>query len=450
MPSKARMTIRFEPPVKPQDQTKPTFLPVDLKAKPYLQKDELTIEPLIEPTVEQILTTWNSPYQDDIHALEEIIRKTEKVKENPNPAVRPVRQISPVTDDQLIRLPERYRKDVTSGELPAERWTLEMPEYDQEEHREAGWYNRAANVREEGPGPSWGRVFLSVAAAVGTGALFGYMVLSLFTGEPLFPGKSGTAAQFPVQASPSPLTSSTSGPVTQHEPVSSDSVAGGDEKVGTSVTTSSASQVKADVYYMLQYGVFQNKKSMETAVQQLQEKGLVYASEASEGYRVYVGAARTRDEAKQLAEQMPDTEIYIKPIGGEQLEVPASELSDAGVEFMKASAGLTRKLAQISATGLQEKLPTKLGDVDLASLQEAHQQWLATISAADKINSKEIEDAKTIVQALNAAMVSMTEFNRKPSRSHLWSVQSSVMQALLADRHMRSLIQPEIDGGSGS
>jgi hypothetical protein len=272
----------------------------------------------------------------------------------------------------------------------------------------------------------------------------------MFTGEPLFPGKSGSLTQLPVQASPSPLSSSATAPVTQHEPVSTDTAPVSNKNGGTSATESSASQVVADVYYMLQYGVFQSEASMETAVQQLQEKGLVYASETNEGYRVYVGAARTRDEAKQLAEQMPDTEIYIKPIGGEKLEVPKSELSEAGVEFIEASAGLTRKLAQISTIGLQNKLPTKVGDADMASLQEAHQQWLGTVSAADKLDGKGAEDAKTIVQALNTAMLSMTEFNRKPSRYHLWNVQSAVMHALLADRHIRSLIQPETDGGSGS
>jgi cell division septation protein DedD len=342
----------------------------------------------------------------------------------------------------MVSKPDYFRKEIVIDETSVDSWSRERPEDEQENLQQAEWYNRTANVREESP--SWGRVFLSVAAAVGTGALFGYMVLSLFTGEPLFPGKSGTAAQLLAQASSSQTVPSAIAPLASNELNPSDATSAAtpvaEENVGNSANSSDA-QLQADVYYMLQYGVFQSEESMETAVKQLQEKGLAHASETSDGYRVYVGAARSRDEAELLAAQMPDTEIYIKPIGGEEQSVPSAKISEEGIEFMNASAGMIRKLAQLSAIGLQDKQPQQLGEADLASLDNTHRAWLDKIPAADKLNGKAAEEAEAIVQGIQSAMLSMTEFNSKPSRYHLWNVQSSVMKALLADRHMRSLLQ---------
>lgn len=117
---------------------------------------------------------------------------------------------------------------------------------------------------------------------------------------------------------------------------------------------------------------------------------------------------------------------------------------------MNASAGMIRKLAQISAIGLQDELPRRLGEADLDSLENSHRAWLDTIPAADKLNGKTAEDAEDIVKGIQSAMLSMTEFDRKPSRYHLWNVQSSVMASLLADRHMRSLFQAAIWDRNGS
>lgn len=87
MPSNARMTIRFEPQAKPkakpselpaviqtEPQTKPSGLPAVLQTEPIeiipKSQDKSTSAP---PAFE----AWNGAYQDDIHSLEEIIRKTD-------------------------------------------------------------------------------------------------------------------------------------------------------------------------------------------------------------------------------------------------------------------------------------------------------------------------------------------------------------------------------------
>lgn len=437
MQSKARMTIRFEPPAKPKGPTTSIGQPVDPKAKLFAEKKE-------ELANEQVFTTWNSPYQDDIHALEEIIRKSETAN-GVIPSVQPVRAINPEIEERTITIqaPERFRNDIPYiDDLTEDSWSRGVTNDANEGRHGSGWYNRMETVREDGP--SWGRVFLSVAAAVATGALFGYMVLSLFTGEPLFPGKSNAETQLPVQAAPGKTvipSTDLSASAPPDNSISSEAA----PQPGNEASASDA-QVAADVYYMLQYGVFQTEESMEAAVKQLQDKGLASASETGDSYRVYVGAAKSRDEAELLAAQMPDIEVYIKPIGGEPLNVSSAELSEAGARFLNASASLTRKLAEYSGIGLQDKQPRKMGTADISALQEAHRQWQGTVSAVDQLNGKAVEDGETIVKALNSASLSMTEFNRKPSRYHLWNVQSAVMKALLADRHLRLMMQPSSEG----
>lgn len=435
MQSKARMTIRFEPPAKPKEPIRRALQPIEVNENVVPDKGDHADE--------EIFTTWNSPYQDDIHALEEIIRKAETQNEFHTPSVRLVHPAIPVIDERKVRIPEFSRNVIPNNELAEDQWSRELSD-DEEDQRVTGWYNRSALVREETP--SWGRVIASVVAAVATGALFGYMVLSLFTGEPLFPGKSGADTQQQAQASsvlPNAEKGASGVPAASSQ-ASSESAAVTNGEINPPLSADTA-RLDADVYYMLQYGVFQSKESMEIAVTQLQDKGLAFATEINDGYRVYVGAARSRDEAELLAAQMPDTEIYIKAVGGEALEVSSAVLSKEGVAFMNASADLTRKLAQLSGIGLQDKQPGKLTSAELSDLQEVHQRYLNTKSSADKLDNRAIEDGKTIVEALNSAILAMAEYNRKPSRYQLWSVQSAAMKALLADRHMRSVLQPGIE-----
>jgi hypothetical protein len=407
MQSKARMTFRFDPP-KPAQSMKKAGQPVDavLKIEEQHVKEEAVFE--------RGFTSFNSPYQDDIHALEEIIRRSDAVVQKTEP----------------IHAPHPTLKVIPSDELSEEKWSRVSIDHEEES---LSWLNQAATLRD---GPSWGRVFLSVTAAVATGALFGYMVLSLFTGEPLFPGKSGVGTQIPVQASPGQSAA----------PLADSSVIPKDSKSSEqALGEASLIQIPTYAYFMLQYGVFQNEKSMQAAVQQLEDKGLESAVETSDGYRVYVGAAVTRDEAELLAAQMSEIELYIKPISGEALVIPAATLPAGAVEFMNSSSELIRKLAIYSGTYLQDRLPQKMNGDEITALQEAHRQWLTTAAVTKNLNGEIIEDGKKIVQSLNSAILTMTEYNRKPSRSHLLSVQSEMMKALLADRHMRMILQSSTD-----
>lgn len=407
MQSKARMTFRFEQP-KPNQSMKPTRQPLSLDDKSPIEEEMI---------VQEDFTSLNGSYQDDIHALEEIIRRS----------------------DSLVRHPHQYQSSIQSipiqrEELQDEQWGLVQPDVDDNREIRGSWIHAPASIRE---GPSWGRVFLSVGAAVATGALFGYIVLSLFTGESLFPGKPSSPVAITDQTAAEqkdiPAKESSVQPLTSEAPA--------EPGVETSL-----SQVPAAVYYMLQYGVFQSEESMQTAIKELKDQGLAAASEKGEDYRVYVGAAATRDEAELLAAQMSNIEVYIKAMEGMPLVVPSSALPEGAAAFLNATAELTGKLIRDTGSRLQDKLPQVMNDKDLSALKDTHRQWLSTASVTDILSDRAIQEVEAIIQALDSAMLSMNEFELKPSRYQLWTAQSALMKAVIADRHLRSILQPSKTG----
>jgi len=417
MPSNARMTIRFEPPAKPKQPSVPGERHV---RQPIIELVEPEEKPaLVQKEARTGFAAWNSPYQDDIHALEEIIRKTDTDHRIQPIIVREAEVEAPF--DEIIAS-DGGRFSGGSDDVP----------------REGGWYAHLETLEpERETGPSWGRVILSVAAAIGTGILFGYMILSLFTGAPLFPGK--TDAILPVQATLENPSQTATSPATSRN---SSKTAGSNTADAAQPSAQSASAPVVEVagadYYLLQYGVFKSKESMETAARQLRDKGISAATDIGDGYRVYAGAATSRSDAELLAAVMPGMDIYIKPGKEETLAVSTDALTLDGAQFMNASAELIRKLVLLSGAGIQEDQPRKFGDKDMASLQDSAQTWLKASGAANKMGEGMSDHAGIVVQALNSALASATDFNDKPSRELLWSIQSDAMKALLADRHIRA------------
>ncbi|KIL36404.1 hypothetical protein SD71_07985 [Cohnella kolymensis] len=408
MEQKARMTFRFEPPKKPEP--KPIERQRRSTAVQQQDKQDHGLSSEVQPQVAvDVFASWDTPF-NDIHALEEMIRRSDPV------ALRPREQAPPVLN-----------------EVAEEKWSLtDGPEIELDAEPPAGWLRTGLAARN---GPSWWRVFLSVTAAVATGALFGYMVLSLFTGEPLFPSRTGGVNEPPTQSS---VQAAGGALPTAAVPAQDDAV------TSTPNGEQAVSEIPGDVYYLLQYGVFRSEDSMHGAAQELDGKGLAAAADTNEGYRIYAGVAATRNEAELLAAQMSGTEVYIKPLEGEPVTISSTVHPQGLAGLMKSSGELIGLLTEFTAAGLQDNEPKALSSEHAASLQQAHRAWLQTTAAAEGLKGEAKEAGKSLIQALNSAVMSMTEYNRKPSRYHLWSAQTAIMKALIADRDMRIGLQPPV------
>ncbi|MFC5468320.1 SPOR domain-containing protein [Cohnella suwonensis] len=414
------------------------------------------------------IVAWDSPYQDDIRALEEMIRKTERPKETVAPAalfrkptVKAVRDAAkpaaaaddaePATGIDLseVEASEAARERKRNGSFEgagvaafeSSSWYARI-----REGNDSGAGEGADPERDpaRGGGPSWGRVFVSVAAAIATGALFGYLALSLFTGEPLFPGKSsgdvpvsgsGTAEILPSQAAET----FSKYPVVSSSPDSSSDGQETDRSAGTVTLAASPA-------YLLQFGKFQNIESMQEAVKQLKEKGYVYATDASDGYRVFAGVATTQSDAQRLSARLTDAELYVKPFGGEALDVSSAVLSPEGAEYLNASSAYTKQLIEFTQRELSTNGANEPGQDVADKLAEGERLWRQTSASSDKVGAARSTDAKAIAQALNAASLTLSDYAREPSRARLWSVQAQAMKALLADHRIRAALSESTDG----
>lgn len=451
MQPKARMTFRFDPPSKssprpaeqpgqeheirqlqdPQslDELHPelqrrNMLDDHLNMKPFdlQQQDPKRRDPHQRRDPQQdsryFETYTGGPLLDDPYTLEEIIRRAEPAVERPKSAA----QSAPFTK---------------SNGKPDAKDFAPAPDPDSET---AGWdipENNAPLVSEwfsgkypQAAGPSWWRAFATVAGAIATGALFGYLVLTLFTGTPVLPDNldkpdSGTAA--PAQAA---------GSSSEPDKPPSAEAPGGSDQAGANT----GAMLPEWTYYMLQYGVFTTEEGMNAALEELKNRGLPGVADRSDGYRVYAGGAPTRDEAERLAGQMPGLAVFVKPLTSESVAAGAGK--ELGT-FVRLSHELAARLSELSVAALQDEKPQPIGEEELSAVRETHRQWLAASAAADGLAEPAGRAAQEMIRALNAAMVSIDDYSRKVSRFHLWRVQEDVLDTVLADRALRSAVVSE-------
>ncbi|MBW5447856.1 hypothetical protein GE107_17520 [Cohnella sp. CFH 77786] len=456
MQQKARMTFRFEP-------AKPS--------KPAASPSEAVPDKRVLGTEETRTATGCSdfdvdgPLLDDPAALEEIIRRAEPAPFRTRPPQTDAREPGFPAKPEHSKNPE-FGKQPEFGKIPEYGKTLEFgmnsefaknaefvknPEFGKipesanhpeirtkrdpllaetqgEEDIEAGGWpildeslyrgHKSAGKFAGGEGPSWWKVFASVAGAIGTGALFGYLVLTLFTGETPFPASASQGSDQPAQAqAESAAASSPSVPPSSPQ------------------GSSTAREWPAETYYVLQYGVFQSEEGAAAALEELKGKGYPGFEDRSDGFRVYAGVAGTKEEAELLASQMQGVEIFVKPLAVDSWVPAVSEGAEQLGAFIGLSHELTRELASLSVFALQDENPQPIDADKLAKLREIHGKWL---EAAGRLDGKAQEKGKAIVQALNAAIVSVEDYGRNHSRFHLWRVQADAMQAVAADRSLRT------------
>ncbi|MFC5700509.1 hypothetical protein ACFPVX_04365 [Cohnella faecalis] len=460
---KARMTFRFDNVNKATQPSQPQT-PSHQEPRPTKEQTE-TDEFLPDSS-----TAVSKSDTDEIAALEELIRQSQPVPypikktkinaaaeiEN-NPAEgkekadsMPVRHswgngadhalnrsVTVLIDDGIMMDypdhetgPRLYSIDSTTATGDEHRLTKTRAEDDAK--RTVSWLGGAA-LRSDGP--SWWRVFVSVAGAIVTGALFGYLVLSLFTGEPLFSGK--TADSSGEQASTAAVVSAQTLPSVSSKPEGADSVKGGSN--GQAVETT----IAGEAYYMLQYGVFRTSESRDTALGQLKELGLPAAAstDSQAGLHVYAGIALTKDDAEQASGALSGVELYVKRIDTEPLTLSRGTDSDSWAAFLNSSAALEKKLAQLTVVSMQSDSLTAVAAKDQDELQAAHDKLATDWNAVKKLEGKAKEHADFIVAQLGIAVRELAEYNEKPAKNKVREVQSALMQAVIADVELRQSLQ---------
>lgn len=184
-----------------------------------------------------------------------------------------------------------------------------------EEDEEA--YHSGEEYRRRPPHPSRWKLVGSVASALVTGGMFGYIMLLLFNGGGMVPGSDPSVEE--------------AVPVFK-ESVGVDTISAKENSVPVTVIEA---QVPPQTYYLLQYGVFSTPERALQAKEELLKAGIAAGGDTEDQNRVYAGISPDREQAKLLSNQLKTqgVELYVR-----ELELPGFEKAAYGGEGDKLTS----------------------------------------------------------------------------------------------------------------
>ncbi|MNO62653.1 hypothetical protein D3C76_533340 [compost metagenome] len=278
------------------------------------------------------------------------------------------------------------------------------------------------------PRASWWKVAGSITGAIVTGALFGFVVLSLFNQK----------VTIPIPGISTSIQSTADGAA--DIPVIGGIAEDPESLIEGKATTKVEVQLPEQAYHFLQYGVFSTAEGVELAQKELQASGIAAARDTVDTKRVYAGVSTDREHAKLLSSQLKSAGVHLIL---HEISLPTT----AKVEFDGAQANLERYLTQsaelvkllsdFSAFRLVESKPETLSPDEIKTLGGSHQQWTESAAAVRGHLSSTIEgNANEMEKAINSAVEAMGEYNKNGAKTLLWEVQNEVMRFILAQQSM--------------
>ncbi|KAF6629715.1 MULTISPECIES: SPOR domain-containing protein [Paenibacillus] len=294
-----------------------------------------------------------------------------------------------------------------------------------EEDEEA--YHSVQEYRKRPPHPSRWKLVGSVASALVTGGMFGYIMLLLFNGGGMVPGSDPSVEE--------------AVPVFK-ESVGVDAISAKENSVPVTVIEA---QVPPQTYYLLQYGVFSTPERALQAKEELLKAGIAVGGDTEDQNRVYAGISPDREQAKLLSNQLKTqgVELYVR-----ELELPGFEKAAYGGEgdkltsFFQLSSSLVGKLSGLSSTLLGEGGPNTVPASDMKELNDLHQQWTQNITALPTGLPKEaVASATSLEKAMNSAISALGEYNKNTAKEHIWEIQSSMMEYVLREKEFIQFIK---------
>lgn len=292
----------------------------------------------------------------------------------------------------------------------------------------ADWQEEAPPIYTRPHRTSWWKVAGSLTGAIVTGALFGYVVLSLFNQEvqlPL-PGINTNTAQ-----------------QVETEDTASQPVMGGIE--GEAPATEDnvpliSVALPEQTYYFLQYGVFSTAQGVQLAQEELQASGIAAARDTVDEKRVYAGVSTDREQSKLLTGQLKAAgmNLILHEISfPAAANVPFTGERGALEGFLAQSAELVDLLSTSSAALLTEADPQPQQHPELEQLGARHQAWTQSASAIrGKWSAAGAELAGEMEKAINGAVEAMSEYQKNGAKTLLWEVQNEMMRFIMAEQSL--------------
>lgn len=389
---------------------------------------------------------WDSVFQEDVGALEKLIRDSDDEATNDRSASYAGSNFSTRAD--AVEHESGLWKDAGMSDpwsslqhdIAAPEEKIQEPEYAWSRDHNPVVDDVGPIIRKSG-GPSWLNVFLSVAGALATGALFGYFILTLFTGGFMWPGSSANGNGNPAVGTDISLDEIVNLPVTENISQGTGD-AGAEtppaEQPGESVAVATVGLGGEHTYSVLQYGAFNGTAGRDEALSQLAAKGLPSATiQSGDSYYVYAGIAMSQKEASVLTSQMPDMLIYKKELElalPDQLAFTGSE-EDAKLFFDRTHA-LVVAWSSLIVTQFEQAELSPVGQAASKAWQDKLGEWKTSAEAMKKGigEGKDSDYLTKLTDAIGDAGEALLAYDEKTSKASLWKAQENLMRAVLVQK----------------
>lgn len=374
---------------------------------------------------------WDPSFDEETNRIEQIIRQSD-------PQHRLQEKKPDLNGANVIDVPTYDFKNADADHDGYEPEFVDAVDHaPNQEHQEYQAHqeqqeNSASSYYRKSHHPSWLKVAASVAGAIVTGVIFGFVVLSIFQGDIQMPGLA--TKQVVKEAV------TANGQAVTEQAVSAGNGAGNGAALAVSAQQAFQTAVKSEAksYYMLQYGVFKDAAGVNAAEQELLSKGMAAFGDTTDQNRVYAGIANAKEDAMLFAQALKaqGVELYVR-----ELTLPATTQiayqgeAKAMEQFLKQSDQVVRLLLQMSVAQLEKSEPLAFTQAELVALKNSHQQWTELASkAAVGLPEEAKQSWSSMTQSMNTAIISLNEYGKKLSSAHLWGLQSAVMQFIMAEK----------------
>jgi stage II sporulation protein B len=370
---------------------------------------------------------WSSPFDEETERLEKLIRASDRpAEQEPN---------------------EELEEDRSFGDgHDAETGFYSHNTQDKASYYRGPWVDEGVTRSRYSRKTTtpWLKIISSVTGAVMTGLLFGFFVLSMFTGEEQ--GVMDSDSLDVLNSSSAPSQQEAKQPSAAENSASSLDATAATAAAGTAVV-----QLPAKTYFMLQNGVFSSLEGAEEAQNTLRQRGLAAAAgDFADNYYIYAGMTTDRNDAYVLSHHLKEQEleVYIKPY-----DIPAvnriawnggnAPSAQAQTYFARGSL-LIKMIGDLSIMHLKEKQPASFDPTTMQSLRKEHQAWVGLLPVMQQGMPEQAQAAlQKMTNAVHTAVISMEEYNKNPSFAHLWQAQSAIMEYILTEKQLLTVIAAE-------
>lgn len=429
--NKAKMTFRFDEVGRKIEPRHPSVgyasnqeekEQVELHTSGIIRGRETEVAPLRKASqyrVIEVVEEWGDPFTDHTGTGVTVFPESPQTSK-PKPEVSSGEHVSKdhSMDSKPLEVREHWIDDMSYTEsitAPNDHVVLaDGPLITMDDHSEH--YYRPTRT-------SWWKVAGSLTGAIITGALFGFVVLSMFNQEIKLPlpgigvpkqSNAGEAASVPAMGEIA------------------------DEQTSEELLPQVNFALPAQTYYFLQYGVFSTAQGVQQAQEELQASGIAAARDTVDEKRVYAGVSTDREQAKLLSGQLKAAGVHLIL---HEINLPASAAIKFSGEtqtlesYLAQSAELVSLLSSKSASLLSDTNTKQISSDELKELGQKHQLWTESASAVRGKWSSAKEDAANVMEkAINGALEAMNEFNKSGAKTLLWEVQNEMMRFIMAEQ----------------